>query len=196
MAAALKLLGLRGSIALALAIALAGVMWRADAISADRDRWEGASRTLAGRVLEERLAHRKTKFAYRLAQAQAAKLEAQRIERVKIEQQEITDDVTKAYSFRLADARARAERLRGEIGRAGKHPTGAAGGEPVPGTGAAAGRADEAPADPGLPAPSVDELAWRLVATEQAIQLDELINWVERQAAVAVNAPLRTGSAR
>ena len=82
MAAVWRLLGLRGSIALALAIALVGVMWRADAISADRDRWEGASRILAGRVLEERLAHRKTKFAYRLAQAQAAKLEAQRIERV------------------------------------------------------------------------------------------------------------------
>lgn len=125
--------------------------------------------------------HRQTKANFRAAQARAAQLEAERLLRVEREQQEITDEVTADYRRRLADARARAEQLRAEPGRTGEHPAGAADRDRLPAAGDAAGRADGAAAHPGL---SDYE---RLVATEQAIQLDALISWVERQAGIEVN---------
>jgi len=49
----------------------------------------------------------------------------------------------------------------------------------VPGLSAAPGGSPQAPGEDGF--------SDRLIATEQAIQLDELIKWVKRQAAVEVN---------
>jgi hypothetical protein len=136
---------------------------------------------LAVDVSIERRAHAQTKLNYRAAQAEAARLEAARLERVKVEQQEITDEVSADYRRRLADARAAAERLRAGSARAGEHPAGPGGAQPLPAAGNPAGRADGPPADHGLP---LDE---RLVATEQALQLNALISWVERQAGVRFN---------
>ena len=61
------------------------------------------------------------------------------------------------------------------------HP-GGRGGAPVPGLPASPGRADQAAGQDRLP------VAEALTATEQAIQLDELIGWVRRQHAVNPNA--------
>ncbi|MBN9504938.1 MAG: hypothetical protein J0I69_02835 [Altererythrobacter sp.] len=198
-----KILGFRGAAALVLAIALVALMLRADAISADRDTWHDAARQLATDVLNERAAHQATKETYRRAQAEAARLDAERLARVQSEQQEITDAITADYRARLADARAVAQRLRDQLARAGERAAGPGGGEPVPATGATAGGAAEAAGDNRLPicrtAPLLEDertlspldLDWRLTATEQAIQLDALIDWVERQAAVSVEQPGR-----
>jgi len=129
----------------------------------------------------ERTAHQKTKDDYRAAQRDADRLEAERISRVRSEQQEITDDVMQDYGRRLADARAAADRLRGEAVRAGNGAAGAPGSVDLSGAGDAADRAGEAADDRRL---SVEE---RLIATEQAIQLDALIDWILKQSAVDPN---------
>ena len=56
----------------------------------------------------------------------------------------------------------------------------------MPGLSAAAGGPAQASGEDRLPA-SAEELDWRLTATEQAIQLDELIKWIKAQAKVDPN---------
>lgn len=129
-------------------------------------------------------AHVQTKKTYREAQAAAQRLEAKRLARVTAQQQEITDEVVADYRRRIADARAHAERLREQARARAAGSPGAVG---VPGAGDAAGGADQAAGDRRLPELTDAELEWRLIATEQAIQLDELINWTLRQAGVEVN---------
>lgn len=120
-------------------------------------------------------AHRQTKANYRVAQEQAAALESARLARVKADQEKINADVSEDYRQRLADLRARYDRLRAQSG------TGIAGttrSVAVPSLSTAASGTDEAP---------TDGLSWQLKASEQAIQLDALIDWVQRQATVQVN---------
>lgn len=141
----------------------------------------------------EAAAHRGTKDTYRLAQQEAARLEGMRLMRVQAQQQEITDHVRQDLSERLAAARARydallrAERLRGPSPGAGAE--GEASGIAVPGVSGAAGRADEAACAAGLSLPE------RWHATEQALQLDGLIDWLSDQLRVPINdAPQPTPS--
>ena len=78
------------------------------------------------------------------------------------------------FETRIDVARAAAARLRiGEQTTTDPGPAGAAG---VPGRSAAAGRAAQGAGEDRLPP------ADALIATEQAIQLDELIHWVNAQA--------------
>lgn len=132
----------------------------------------------------ERANHQRTKANYRAAQFEAARLESARLARVTARQKEITDDVAQDFARRLADVRARAERLRHQAG-----PGAGAGGsprcEPVPGVPVGTGGIAQAPADCGLP--RADQLERDVIASEQAEQLDALITFVERQAAVDPN---------
>jgi len=73
--------------------------------------------------------HSATKQAYRDAQEEAARMEAERIARVVEIQERITDEVRQDYSRDIAALRARADRLRREA-RAGAG--GASGGLQVP----------------------------------------------------------------
>lgn len=138
---------------------------------------------------DERTAHQSTKQGYRAAQAEAVRIEAQRIERVRVKQQEISDDIAQTYRTRLAGARADAERLRveRERARAGAGAGSSSGGEPVSGISDASAGSDGTTTDHRLPAADVD-IEWRLVATEQAIQLDELISWIEAQGVINPNS--------
>lgn len=126
-------------------------------------------------------------FAGTIANVRAAAAQAEAADRVfvgKIEasQQMINERSADALDNRLAAARARARRLRLEAGAAAT----------APGSGAAA-------AVPGLPArsPGTAQAAGenrlsepdRLIATEQAIQLDELIKWVRLQEEVDPPGP-------
>ena len=145
--------------------------------------------TIATRTTErdkERRAHQQTKRDYAAAQLAARELEEKRLARVAAEQETITNDVTQDYRARLAAARSTAERLRHQLAQAGADAGGTAGAVDLPGAGSAAGGAAAPAGDRRLPF-GAGELDWRLTATEQAIQLDELINWVERQAAVDPN---------
>ncbi len=116
-------------------------------------------------------------------QARAADLANAR--RVLADQAQINERTSHDLETRLADARARAERLRVKAG-GGSADSRGSGAAPVPDLPAAAGQSAQAAGEDRLPGslPSAD----RLTATEQAIQLDELIKWVRRQHSVNPNA--------
>ncbi|WP_370189227.1 hypothetical protein [Qipengyuania sp.] len=157
--------------------------------------WIETAKTAAAERDAEKGAHRKTKTDYRNAQAEAAELERQRLARVRREQQEISDAIEADYNARLADARARAERLRKEL-RTRDTATRKGGSLEVPGLSTAGDRAAAATADARLPAAergSADQLERDLVATEQALQLDALIDWIIRQAEIDPNANAQPG---
>ncbi|RIA44062.1 hypothetical protein DFR49_2298 [Hephaestia caeni] len=140
--------------------------------------------TLADRtqdLADERAAHQQTVASYWAAATEASRKDAANRQRVDAEQNRISKEITDDYEARIADVRARAERLRRDAeARAGDRAD-----APVPAAGAAAGGADEAACEDRLPAAGLG-LDDALVATEQAIQLDELINWVEAQARVDI----------
>ncbi len=104
--------------------------------------------------------------------------------RVVAEQRAITERTTDDYEARLATARANAERLRLRAQAAADF--GAGGGASVPSLPDRAGSAAQSPGEDRLPYSDA------LTATEQAIQLDELIKWVRAQAKVDNNAPAAT----
>lgn len=117
--------------------------------------------------------HQATKRAYREAQEEAARLEAERLARVTNQQEAISNDRVQIYQRRLADARRIAEQLRRQGGASSGRATGSDAMSALPDT---AGGADGA-----SPVLSADE---RLIAQKQAIQLDELQNWVTDQTRV------------
>ena len=128
--------------------------------------------------------HKATKQAYADAQAEAARMEAERLARVVAEQQEITDAVEADYRQRIATLRARADRLRAEAiaARGGTSAAGAPGDMQLPEAGDTAARADEAPDCRAFPArDTMTEIRCREIAEQQATQLDALIDWVAQQ---------------
>lgn len=127
--------------------------------------------------------HKATKQAYRDAQEEAARLEAERLARVVARQKEITHEVEADYRQRIAALRARADRLRAQAEAArGSGAAGATGDLQLSKAGDPARRADEAPDCRAIPAPDViTEIRCREIAEEQATQLGALIDWVERQ---------------
>jgi nitrogen fixation-related uncharacterized protein len=131
----------------------------------------------------EQTAHAVTVVNYRAAADQARAADKANADRVIAEQRQINERTSDDYEARIADARARAGRLSAELAKAAANP-GGGGGTPVPGVPAAAGGADQAAGQDRLPPPDA------LIATEQAIQLDELIKWVRRQSSVNVNHPV------
>ena len=158
-------------------VEIEGLKDREGRLAGERDK------AMAGRD-SEAAAHRATKVAYRTAQDQAARREAERLARVTTKQQEITIAVSQIYRERLAAARNAAERLRRQAVR-----TRADAGSPsragdVPGLSGPAGRPDEAAGNDRLP---VDQIDRNLIATEQAIQLDALIDWIESQQKIDPN---------
>ena len=116
---------------------------------------------------------------YRGAADAARAADQANAERAAAEQRAINQRSENALESRLADARARAERLHIQSEAAadsrGRADTA------VPGLPAAAARPAQASGENGLPP------AEALTATEQAIQLDELIKWVRQQHAVRVD---------
>jgi hypothetical protein len=98
---------------------------------------------------------------------------------VESEQTAINERTADEYKRRIAAARADARRLRDEQAAAantGSSRTASVPGLPAPASGTAQAAGDDR-------VPETDQL----IATEQAIQLDELIKWVKAQAAVDPN---------
>lgn len=133
----------------------------------------------------EKRAHDRTVQGYRIAARTAQARANANAARVESAQLATTKEIVDDYESRIAAARARArvrelERVRRET--AARADPGGAGAAGVPGVPTAAAAADEAPADHRLSAGgqplTTDE---RLIATEQAIQLDALIEWTLRQ---------------
>jgi len=129
----------------------------------------------------EKAAHKLTKAAfeqqvsdYRAAydKARADAVEAAR--KVETEQERITHEVSADYQARLADVRARYSRLLAEARADSSH----AGEADLPGVPNTASGADDPASHCGL------SLETRLVASEQAIQLQALQDWLRGQVAV------------
>lgn len=172
----LKLINIQGWIGIALTIVLSTVLGFQ---TVGRIHTQHQLTSVTALYKAEQSAHLQTEVNYRRAAEQARTDNLALVAKVKAEQSAINQRSTKDYEDRIAAARARADSL-----RHGAPPTahpGAAGTAGSPGVRQPAPGTDEAPGDPRLP------LAERLIATEQAIQLDELITWVEKQAGVKVN---------
>jgi hypothetical protein len=142
----------------------------------DRNRWKAKTAHYSELLSAERATHAATVANYRAAAEQARQADAANAARVKGEQAAINERTAHDYQSRIAAARAAAERLRRHAGaQADPRDRGAT---PVPGLSAAAEGSAEGAGEDRLPEPDA------LIATEQAIQLDELIKWVRRQHAI------------
>jgi hypothetical protein len=142
--------------------------------------WRKQSAAFEQRYNQSQAAFAQTVANYRAAADQARAADLANADRVAADQRAVNERSSDDYETRLADARAAARRLR--LGAEAATDPGASGGASLPGLSAAARRPAQAPGHDRLP-PSD-----RLTATEQAIQLDELIKWVRRQHSVDPNA--------
>jgi hypothetical protein len=129
----------------------------------------------------EQFAHQRSALNWQIATATALATDLQNRVAQERRQAEESRRIADDYEARIADARARAaglaaDRVRSEAAAA---DPGGRGNAPVPGVPDPARLADEAAGEDRL------STADALIATEQAIQLDALIDWVEAQAAVA-----------
>jgi len=158
---------------LGIAAGLAALLW----LVQSRDHWRDEARANAGLFHAEQAAHAATVANYRAAAEQARREDAANITRVKAEQAQINERTANDFESRIAAARAAAQRMR-EQTRAPAADPGTGRAAPVPGASIAAGGAAQAPGEGRLPGSD------RLIATEQSIQLDELIKWVRSQAEV------------
>ena len=147
----------------------------------ETSHWKKLSASFEQLYHHEQAAFATTVAEYRAAADQARAADEANTKRIAAEQASINQGTANEFQTRLAAARADAQRLRVAAQSAAADP-GARGSASMPGL----------PAAPGGPAQASGEdrfsVADRQLATEQAIQLDELIKWVKAQAAVDPNA--------
>jgi hypothetical protein len=155
------------------AMAAAALLW----LVQSRDHWRDEARANQRLLGAERAAHAATVANYRAAAEQARRADAANLARVEASQAAINERTKDDFESRIASARAAARRLRGNAVTAAAD-SGGGGSATMPGLPASAGGVAESTGEDGL-SPSE-----RLIATEQAIQLDELIEWVRAQAGV------------
>jgi hypothetical protein len=145
----------------------------------DRNRWKAKTQHYAELLAGERAAHAATVANVRAATDQARRADAANAARVRSEQAVINERTRDEYESRIAAARAAAGRLRAAPGPAADPGGGRT--APVPRLSITAQGAAQGSVEGRLPESD------RLIATEQAIQLDELIRWVRAQAGVATS---------
>jgi hypothetical protein len=172
----LKLLGWQGIAGIAVGLALAILLI---VQMAETRHWKKQSASFEQLYHQEQAASAATVANYRAAAERARAADQANADRVAAEQRAINERTANDYEARLAAARAAAERLRLQSQTAAD--SGDGGRAPVPGLSAAALSAPRAAGQDRLPQSD------RLTATEQAIQLDELIEWVRAQAGVPVS---------
>jgi hypothetical protein len=143
----------------------------------DRNRWKAKTEHYSELLSAERAANGATVANYRAAAERARRADAENLVRVRAEQEEINERTANDFESRIAVARARADELQRQAGSAAADPRGG-GAAPLPGLSVSAEGVAQAAGEDRLPESE------RLIATEQAIQLDELIKWVRSQAKV------------
>jgi hypothetical protein len=169
-----RLLNVQGLVGLAVSSALAIALVAAHV---DLRHWRKQSHQYERLWAREKAAHQATVANHLRAALESAEADTRNLQRVRSEQAAISQRIAHDYEVRIADARAAADRLRRQAGAPATH-SGGGSATPVPGSGASAGGAADAAAQDGFP------LSDRLIATEQAIQLQSLIDWVEAQSKV------------
>jgi hypothetical protein len=158
------------------ALAAAALLW----LIQSRDHWRDAARANDALFQQEKAAHVATVASYRAAADQARRADAANLARAKAEQAAINERTKNDFESRIASARARADELRRQSAGTAADP-GAGRTTAVPGVSAPAGGAPQSSREGGFSDRD------RLIATEQAIQLDELIKWVKAQSGVPTN---------
>ena len=145
--------------------------------------WKKQSESFEHLYQQEQAAFATTVATARAAAEQARAADEANAARVAAEQRSITERTSNDFEARLAAARADAALAFGSVRVESQAAAdrGARGNAPVPSLPAAPGGAAESSRQDRLPAPDA------LTATEQAIQLDELIKWVRAQSAVDPN---------
>jgi hypothetical protein len=167
-------LNIRDYLAIGKLIALLGAIGLLCWQSSQIHKWHTQNDKCVAARQADQAAFAQTVANYRAAAAQAEAEDKANAARVKAQQDQISKEQSDEYQKRIADARARADRLR----REGSSPAN-------PGSPAKPGVSGLSAPAPGTPEGPPDGLP--LLCTEQGIQLDELIKWVERQAAVDPN---------
>jgi hypothetical protein len=147
----------------------------------ETSHWKKQSRQFEQLYHAEQAAFVTTVSNYRAAADAARAADQAGTQRVAAEQRAIHERTQHDFETRLAAARAAAERLR-DGSHAAADP-GVRRNAPVPGLSASTGGSAQDSDENRLPASDA------LTATEQAIQLDELIKWVRAQAEVDPNGP-------
>lgn len=142
--------------------------------------WKKQSESFEHLYQQEQAAFATTVANYRTASAQARADDLANAERVRAAQASVNQETKDAFEARIADARDRADRLLVDTQTTTDRGDGRA--TPMPGLSAAAEGAPEIANEDRLPS------ADALTATEQAIQLDELVKWVRKQHNVDPNA--------
>ena len=175
----LRLLNVQGIAGLAVGIALALLLVIQKGETSHWKRQSGHFEQLYG---QQQTALATTVANYRTAAEQARAADQANGQRVAAVQRSINERTSNDFEARLAAARLSAQRLRSESAGTATDP-GTGGGASVPGLSASAGRPAQGAGEDRLPVPDA------LMATEQAIQLDELIRWVRAQAKVDNEAP-------
>lgn len=166
-----KFLGIQGIIGLGASLVLSFFLVTA---KMDARHWHKQSDQYEKLYKGEQYAHLQTKLNYIDAADAARAADKANAERVLQEQQSINKETTDELEARLADARARADGLRKQLSTAATNPSGP-------------GAASVPSVPPATGGPAEGSLQDRLLATEQAIQLDELIKWVVKQHNVQVS---------
>jgi hypothetical protein len=177
----LRLLNWQGiaGIGFGLALAILLVVQRAET-----GHWKKQSASFEQLYRQDQAAFATTVANYRAAADQARAADLANVTRVAAANQAINERIEHDYEVRLAAARtAVADLSSGRLrdSSAAAADSGAGRSPPMPGLPAAAARAPAGASKDQLPASDA------LTATEQAIQLDELIKWVRAQAAVDNN---------
>jgi hypothetical protein len=181
----LRLLGWQGIVGVGVALALSILLVIQ---KVETRHWKKESTSFEQLYRREQSAFATTVADYRVAAEQARAADQANLARVAADQSAINERTANEYEARLAAARAEYQRLRLQS-QAAADP-GGRGSAPLPGLPAAPGRAAQGAGEDELPAGDA------LTATEQAIQLDELIKWVRAQAAVDNNSPAATNPPR
>ena len=173
----LRLLNWQGvaGIAASLAIALLLVIQKSET-----SHWKKQSASFELLYRQEQGAFATTVADYRAAADRARAADQANAERVAAEQAAINERTSNDFEVRLAAARADARRLQLDAHAAAD--SGAGRGASLPVLSAPSGAAAQAAGEDRFPRSEA------LTATEQAIQLDELIKWVRRQHSVDPNA--------
>ncbi len=175
----LRLLNVQGIAGIAVSLALAVMLVIQKGETRHWRKQSGQYEQLYG---EEQAALAGTVANYRAAADAARAADKAAAERTAAEQRAINERTLNDYEARLANARARARAQRLRVDTEANAGVGAGRTTSVPGLPAATGRAAQGPRENGL---SPEDA---LTATEQAIQLDELIKWVRAQHAVDPNS--------
>ena len=173
----LRFLNIQGIAGIAVAVALGALLLIQ---RGETSHWRKQSGHFEQLYTKEQAALSGTIANYRAAAQQAEASDKANAERVTAEQRTINERTEYDFEARLAAARLSAQRLRGQSA-AGAAGAGNRSGAAMPDLSASPRRPHETAGEDRLPQPDA------LTATEQAIQLDELIKWVRNEAAVDPN---------